>query len=371
MSLCFRGSCFAVVAVGVVACGDGGGTHERTGQSGAALDSAVDGQIDRQEVIDRSQSWIDEQVPYSQSDYHQNQFGSYRQDCSGFVSMAWHLGTSRTTWTLWDVSTTISQDDLQAGDALLKDADGTDHVALFLRWAGTGSPVVREEYDYGQVAEERTWESLRGFTPVRYNNIGGAAPSAGAPGGAPGATSGGGTSCPGGQGTTVGAIDAEYQALGGCGSFLGVPITDEQGTPDGVGRYSVFQNGSIYWSPPTDAHEVHGMIRDKWSDTGWEAGILGYPITDETPTPDGVGRYNVFERGSIYWTPALGAHEVHGRIRDEWKVLGWEAGSLGYPISDEYATSDGRANDFEHGSILWHASTDTFTVAPSNGASTR
>jgi hypothetical protein len=320
-------------------------------------------------VLDRSQSWLGENVQYSQSDYHQNQFGNYRQDCSGFVSMAWHLGTSRTTWTLHDVSTPISPGDLQPGDALLLDNDNEDHVALFVGWAGPNKPIVREEYDYGHVAEERTWESLRGFGPVRYNNITGAA---GAPNGAsaPGAPppAGGNTTCDGGNGTVVGRINDKYVALGGCGSFLGLPQSDEQGTPDGVGRYSVFDNGSIYWTPQLDAWEVHGMIRDKWGELNWEAGILGYPITDETPTPDGVGRYNVFERGSIYWTPQLGAHEVHGRIRDQWKDLGWEAGSLGYPTSDEYATDDGRRSDFERGAILWHASSDTFTVLGANGA---
>ena len=51
---------------------------------------------------------------------------------------------------------------------------------------------------------------------------------------------------------------------------------------------------------------------------GWERSFLGYPLTDETATPDGVGRYNHFQGGSIYWTPATGAHEVHGAIRGQW-----------------------------------------------------
>jgi uncharacterized protein with LGFP repeats len=70
----------------------------------------------------------------------------------------------------------------------------------------------------------------------------------------------------------------------------------------------------------------------------------------------------VFAEGSIYWTPALGAHEVHGRIRDAWADTGWEAGALGYPVSDEYAVTGGRRSDFQHGSITWAADTDTSTV---------
>ncbi len=172
---------------------------------------------------------------------------------------------------------------------------------------------------------------------------------------------GGGTTC-GNSPATIGKIDEKYRALGGCGSFLGVPITEERITPDGVGRYSVFERGSIYWTPSTGAFEVHGMIRDKWAELGWEPGVLGYPITDETPTPDGIGRYNVFQGGSIYWTPDTGAHEVRGRIRDKWAELGWEAGALGYPISGEYAVTAGRKSDFQHGSITWDEDSDEFTV---------
>jgi hypothetical protein len=170
-----------------------------------------------------------------------------------------------------------------------------------------------------------------------------------------------GTSC-GGSPMTVGVIDQKYRALGGCSSFLGAPTTPETGAPDGVGRYSVFEHGSIYWTPSTGAFEVHGLIRDAWAALGWEAGFVGYPITDETTTPDGAGRYNVFQGASIYWSPATGAHEVHGHIRDRYAQLGWEAGELGYPTSDEYAVDGGRRSDFEHGSITWTAQTDTTTV---------
>jgi len=171
-----------------------------------------------------------------------------------------------------------------------------------------------------------------------------------------------GTSCSGSP-ATVGAIDVKYRALGGCGSFLGHPTTPERATPDGVGRYSVFEHGSIYWSAATGAFEVHGLIRDAWAALGWEAGLLGYPLGDETATPDGVGRYNVFQGGSVYWSPAIGAHEVHGAIRDAYAELGWEAGPLGYPVSNEYAVAGGRRSDFEHGAITWTAQTNTTTVA--------
>ena len=107
---------------------------------------------------------------------------------------------------------------------------------------------------------------------------------------------------------------------------------------------------------------VGGAIGSKYDTLGGCTSLLGPPITEERGTPDGVGRYNVFEQGSIYWTPALGPHEVHGRIRDAWAAAGWEAGELGYPTSDEYADGDGRRSDFEHGYIHWSAATDTTTI---------
>ena len=82
-------------------------------------------------------------------------------------------------------------------------------------------------------------------------------------------------------------------------------------------------------------HEVHGAIRVKYDSLGAESSFLGYPTTDETGCPDGVGRYNHFEAGSIYWSPATGAHEVHGLIRSLWASQGWERGPLGYPLADE------------------------------------
>ena len=173
----------------------------------------------------------------------------------------------------------------------------------------------------------------------------------------------GGTSCNGSP-RTVGAIDAKYRSLGGCSSFLGAPTTNELTTPDGIGRYNHFQNGSIYWTPSTGAWEVHGAILDKWAALGFERGFLGYPITDETKTPDGVGRFNHFQGGSIYWTPSTGANAVYGAIRDKWKELGWELGPLGYPITDETKTPDGvgRFNHFEGGSIYWTPSTNAHMV---------
>ncbi|MDQ2724621.1 MAG: hypothetical protein M3Y36_03915 [Actinomycetota bacterium] len=153
-----------------------------------------------------------------------------------------------------------------------------------------------------------------------------------------------------------GAILGHYRALGGPAGFLGFPLDDETATPGGVGRYNHFSNdGSIYWSPSTGAWSVHGAIYDHWAALRWEAGPLGYPVTDENGTADGVGRYNHFSNdGSIYWSPSTGAWSVHGAIYGLWASLRWEAGPLGYPTSDEFAIPGGRQNNFVSGIISWN-----------------
>ena len=165
--------------------------------------------------------------------------------------------------------------------------------------------------------------------------------------------------------SVIGDIRAKWLALGGATSFLGQPLTDETTTPDHVGRFNHFQGGSIYWTPKTGAHEVHGQIRDKWSAMGWERSFLGYPTTDESGTPDHVGRFNHFQGGSIYWTPKTGPHEVHGQIRDKWAAGGWERSLLGYPTSDEIAgPGNSRISHFEHGDISWTAAGGAVVVSP-------
>ena len=123
--------------------------------------------------------------------------------------------------------------------------------------------------------------------------------------------------------------------------LLGYPLTDETSTPDGVGRYNHFQFGSIYWSPATRAQEVRTGIRYKWASLGWERGVLGYPTTLERSTIFGTGHYNDFQGGSIYESDATGADEVHGAIRQAWADLGYEFRFLGFPSTDQQPTMFG------------------------------
>lgn len=134
--------------------------------------------------------------------------------------------------------------------------------------------------------------------------------------------------------------------------FIGLPISDAFKTPqkEGVGQH--FEGGSIYWSQPTGAHEVHGNIRDKWKALGWENSFLGFPVMNETATPDGFGKFNFFEGGAIYYHPHLGTFAVPKMIIEVWKKEGWEKGKLGYPVSDEIIKNNNSIQKFEFGAVI-------------------
>lgn len=119
--------------------------------------------------------------------------------------------------------------------------------------------------------------------------------------------------------------------------------------------------GSIYWTPGTGAHAVWGEIRRTWQRLGRESGALGYPVTSEQATPGGRGRYNDFvgpgtasaPAASIYWSSGTGAFSVSGRTRTAWLAEGGAAGDLGFPVAEPYADQPGRTrSDFEGGYIV-------------------
>lgn len=136
--------------------------------------------ISRAEVLNRSAYWVNQGVPYSQSATYRDIDGShtYRTDCSGFVSMAWHANPSGqgTYWTgsLPSISHQIAKSDLQAGDILL---NVSSHVVLFVAWADAGhtSYVGREETgSHGTIQRTIPYPYFSGYgtyVPYRYNKI--------------------------------------------------------------------------------------------------------------------------------------------------------------------------------------------------------
>lgn len=144
-----------------------------------------------------------------------------------------------------------------------------------------------------------------------------------------------------------------YSQIGYEKSILGYPITSEVKIRD-EGTYQRFQKGNMYHTPKYGSKIVHGAIFNKWGDLKYENGPLGYPISDELVAADEKGRYNEFEFGTLYWSPDTGAHEVHGLILKAFDKSGGLE-KVGYPKTDERETPDksGLYNHFENGSIYW------------------
>ncbi|MBF6428694.1 DUF1906 domain-containing protein [Nocardia cyriacigeorgica] len=150
-------------------------------------------------------------------------------------------------------------------------------------------------------------------------------------------------------------------------SWLGERITQgENTTPDGIGRWAQFEYGYIYWTPETGAHPIPASIWPKFESLGWEAGPLGYPVTDHTvlrdPKGDAWGDVQGFQGGAVYRRYGKDPYWIHGDIRQRWNETGFENGPLGWPESDEYPVDAGAAQDFEHGLIVWPGSKSTAVI---------
>lgn len=127
------------------------------------------------DMIERARSWVAADVGYSGSNYFTNEYGTYRTDCSGYVSMAWGLGSSYTTVTLPSVSYPIAKDALEPGDILNNPLPGTSgHVVLFAGWADASKT---EYYAYEESPSSGAhlsqipypyWPGYGTFIPRRY-----------------------------------------------------------------------------------------------------------------------------------------------------------------------------------------------------------
>ncbi|MFE6779154.1 peptidoglycan-binding protein [Streptomyces sp. NPDC057702] len=122
----------------------------------------------RAAIMKRAQRWVDQRVPYSMNGYAKD---GYRRDCSGFISMAWNLGSNQWTGSLPGFAVRISRNQLQPGDILLfhnaANPTAGSHVTLFGGWVD----AARTRY----LAYEQTRpHTLARATPYAYWNNSGA-----------------------------------------------------------------------------------------------------------------------------------------------------------------------------------------------------
>ncbi|MBD7918215.1 N-acetylmuramoyl-L-alanine amidase, partial [Cellulomonas sp. Sa3CUA2] len=102
-----------------------------------------------------------------------------------------------------------------------------------------------------------------------------------------------------------------------------------------------------------DPYDVQGAIRDVWAASGYGGGVLGMPVSSVIGGLRGGGRYQVFERGSVYDVPGIGASLVTTAFDAAWPTASRENGPLGYPVSGPSTSADGTVTQrFERGVVL-------------------
>ncbi|MFE6975636.1 peptidoglycan-binding protein [Streptomyces sp. NPDC057682] len=131
----------------------------------------------RTEIIDRAKKWVSARVPYSMSAYWSD---GYRQDCSGYVSMAWNLPGNEWTGSLAAYGTRISREELQPGDILLfhnpADPAKGSHVTIFGGWTDSAHTHYTAYEQTKPRARKQTtpmayWSHSSSYVAYRYKGL--------------------------------------------------------------------------------------------------------------------------------------------------------------------------------------------------------
>ncbi|MFH8340365.1 peptidoglycan-binding protein [Streptomyces sp. AM6-12] len=131
----------------------------------------------RNAIIKRAKSWVTAKVPYSMGSYWTD---GYRQDCSGYVSMAWGLGSNQWTGSLAQYGVKITKSQLQPGDILLyhnaaNPQDGS-HVVIFGGWTDSDHTHYKVYEQTPPHTRSRTtpypyWSNTGKYVPYRYKGL--------------------------------------------------------------------------------------------------------------------------------------------------------------------------------------------------------
>ncbi|WP_328944515.1 peptidoglycan-binding protein [Streptomyces sp. NBC_00250] len=134
-------------------------------------------QTTRAEIINRAKLWVAAQVPYSMEKYWSD---GYRQDCSGYISMAWNLRSNEWTGSLDRFAERVDRTELQPGDILLfhNPANPTrgSHVTIFGGWTDyTHTSYVAYEQTKPRTRKQQTplayWENSDQYVAYRYKGV--------------------------------------------------------------------------------------------------------------------------------------------------------------------------------------------------------
>ncbi|MEU6390635.1 peptidoglycan-binding protein [Streptomyces sp. NPDC046939] len=131
----------------------------------------------RAAIIDRAKEWVAAKVPYDMNKYWRD---GYRQDCSGYVSMAWDLPRNEWTGSLAAFGTRITKAELQPGDILLfhnpANPQRGSHVTIFGGWTDSARTryIAYEQTRPGtrtQSTPYAYWNNSGRYVPYRYKAL--------------------------------------------------------------------------------------------------------------------------------------------------------------------------------------------------------
>ncbi|MEU7582027.1 peptidoglycan-binding protein [Streptomyces sp. NPDC041068] len=197
--------------------------HGSSGSPAAGATAAAYRSTTRAAIINRAKKWVAAKVPYSMERYWSD---GYRQDCSGFVSMAWNLSGNEWTGSLDKYAVRISRDQLQPGDILLfhNPANPTkgSHVTIFGGWTDyTRTHYIAYEQARPHARKQATpyayWSYGDRYLAYRYKGVTGGTPGGSATGSGLGSGSGSGSSAtryPGAGSFGPGANNSHVTQLG-------------------------------------------------------------------------------------------------------------------------------------------------------------
>lgn|GEM_PF-2278046 len=159
-----------------------------------------------------------------------------------------------------------------------------------------------------------------------------------------------------------GAIGGFWAALGSSAG-LGMALSNESCGLRNGGCFQVFTRGTIYWSPATGPRFVRGAIQTRWRSVGGQDSVMGYPVTSEICGQPASGCLQRFQGGNIYWSPGGGVWVVRGAIGGQYAAAGANRGPMLYPLSNEKCADGKCIQNFQGGFIGWegHAGTRIYS----------
>lgn len=196
--------------------------------------------------------------------------------------------------------------------------------------------------------------------------------------------------------TTSGGIGQYFEGLGGTTSRLGFPVSasaaatkSNRGTE---GWCQEFEGGTVHWSEPTGSKTVSGQIRDYYNGVGGSGSWLGFPASEEGPaveSPYGTaGTFQRFESAwdypgdvidllagvrcgaTIYYSEPYGVQPTGRGIGTIYERMHGTAGVLGFPKSPELRLpgsppeSASRMQHFEGGTMYYRYHEQRHLIVP-------